>query len=170
MATVLRNDAPYVTDLANAVNNLKAQIGAGSAFHLDVSEVTVTAPNGAGTLAGAIALANNIIAVLKFHFADTLTHKAADSTSLPSPLDPVNATLANAESCANSLHTAWGTHIASTAVHYNADAVNTDGSSSASDQATTDTRLNALKAAINAHFGSGGAPSGVAPSIRAVSA
>ena len=153
--------------MAASVNALKAQIGAGSSFHLDVSERTVVAANGDGTLATALVLVNQLAAVYTFHIADALLHKAADTAHPLTVAYPV-ATLADAETLANNIKTKWALHIASTAAHFNADATNVTTAANASSQGTLDTLLNDLKTQLNAHFGASGAPAGVAPSIRLV--
>lgn len=162
MATVVRITDPNVAAWAAAHNDLKKQVGAGSHFHLDASEETVTAAD-ATSLATSLALCNNMIGVLRFHFADTLACKAADATSLPALGAAVD--LASAITAANLMRTSWATHIASTAVHYNADATNTiSGTPAASDQTTLNTLLTAFKPVVNAHLAD--APS--SKSIRAI--
>lgn len=163
MATVVRNTSPEIPIFVTAFNALKAQIGAGANFHLDKSEVTVTAAN-ATDLPTSLALCNNIIGVYTFHFADTLAHKTADATSLPAIGAAVD--LASAQTAANAIKTAVGTHIGSSTVNYNADATNTISSANASDQTTLNTLLNELKTDINAHMASGPA----AASLRQVAA
>lgn len=169
MATVVRKTTPEVSLWATAVNAVKTQIGAGSAYHLDVSEVTVTAGNGDGTLATALTLVNQLAAVYTFHIADALAHKAADATDVLTVSYPV-ATLANAESLANNIKAKYNLHIASTSAHFNADITNGVTAADATDQGTLDTLITQIKAKLNAHFGTGGAPTNCAASIRVVGA
>lgn len=163
MATVLRNIDPIIQSVADAHNDLKAQIGAGAFFHLDKSEVTVTAAN-ATDLATSLVLCNQAIAVYRFHFADTLALKAADATALPALGAAID--LASANTAANLIKTSHATHIASTAAHYAADATNTVLTANATDLTTLMALLNDIKAKINAHMASG--PAG--KSLRVVSA
>lgn len=162
MATVIRMMDPTVSVWASAHNALKAQIGAGSHFHLDASEVTATAAN-ATDLATSLALCNNIIGVLTFHFADTLALKAADTTALPALGAAVD--LASAVTAANLCKASYNTHCGLTTKHYNADATNTTSSTNASDQSTLNTLLNEMKSDINAHL----ADAPAAASVRAIS-
>ncbi|HEU4615554.1 MAG TPA: hypothetical protein VFS15_25845 [Kofleriaceae bacterium] len=145
--------------IADAHNALKAQIGAGSAFHLDKSERTVTAAD-AADLATSLVLANDIKAIYEFHLADTLAHKAADAA----PALTKATDLASAETLANAIKADYNTHRASTTYHYNADATNAVASADATDQASLNTLLNEMKGDLNAHLASG--PS--AASLRAV--
>lgn len=161
MATVLRKIDPLVQTIADAHNDLKAQIGAGSAFHLDKSEETITAAN-ASDLATSLTLVNQLKAVYEFHRVDTLAHKAADSTDSISSATAID--LASAITLANEIKAKYNTHIASTTYHYNADATNAVAAADATDQGTLDTLANAIKTAINAHMASGPA----AKSLRAV--
>lgn len=163
MATVVRNTSPEIPIFTAGFNALKAQIGAGAFFHLDKSEVIVTAAN-ATDLPTSLALCNNIIGVYTFHFADTLPHKIADVTALPAIGAAVDLT--SAQTAANAIKVAVGTHIASTTVNYAADATNTIASANATDQSSLNTLLNELKTDINAHMAS--APA--APSYRLVPA
>jgi hypothetical protein len=161
MATVLRNTDPLCRVVATAHNSLKAQIGAGSFFHLDKSERTVTAAN-ASSLATSITLANDVMGVYLFHLADTLGHKVDD----PAPALVKATSLATAITLANAIKSDYNTHRASTTYHYTADATNTITSADATDQTSLNTLLNELKTDINAHMASGPA----AASIRLVDA
>jgi hypothetical protein len=164
MATVIRDVDPIVRTMATVINGIRAQIGAGSSYHLDASEQTVTAAD-CTDLPTALVLCVQMIGVLRFHFADTLALKVADATSLPLVSDPID--LASAITAANLMRTSWGTHIASTAKHYNADSTNTiSGTAAATDLASLITLLNAHKAVINTHMAS--APAG--HSLRVVGA
>lgn len=170
MATVLRKINPYVQPLADAVNSLKTQIGAGSHFHLDASEVTALLAN-ATDLPSAIALVNQIKRVWNGgyggtypgHTQDLLAHKAVDSADVTAVADA--ADLTTAEALANDLKAKFNTHIASTTYHYNADATNTIAAANATDLASLETLVNAIKTSLLAHWAS--APS--AASLRVVS-
>ncbi len=163
MATVLRNTSPELPTVVAAINDLKAQVGAGSSFHLDQSEVTITAAN-ASDLATSLTLCNNIIGVARFMFADTLAHKVVDATSLPALGAAVDLT--SAQTAANLIKASYNTHRASTTYHYNADSTNTITSADATDQSSLNTLLNELKTDINAHMLSGA----TGDAIRLVSA
>lgn len=162
MATVLRKQGPFVQAFADAHNDLKAQIGAGSSFHLDKSEKTVTKAN-ASSLATSLVLVNEILGVYKFHMADKLAHKVV-GVALASYAPATDLTTAMAR--ANDVKAKMNTHIASTTYHYTADATNGISSPDATDQASLNTLLNEIKTDLNAHMGSGPA----AKSIRVVPA
>lgn len=162
MATVLRKTEPYVAVLATAINSLKAQIGAGSSFHLDKSEKTVTAAN-ASSLATSLTLVNQLLAVYRFHMADTLAHKV---TGVALASYSAATDLATAITRANDIKAKYEVHRASTTYHYNADSTNTIAAADATDQTSLNTLLNELKTDFNAHMASG--PTGA--SIRAVNA
>lgn len=159
MATVIRKTDPLVQTMADAHNDLKAQIGAGAHFHLDKSEQTVTAAD-ASDLATSITLSNQIMAIYLFHVGDTLAHKVAETAPAL-----VKATdLASAETLLNAIKADFNTHIASTTYHYNADSTNTIATANATDLASAEALATAIKAAFNAHMADGPA----AKSLRAV--
>lgn len=162
MATVLRNTHPVVRPFADAHNDLKAQIGAGSHFHLDASERTVTAAD-ATDLATSLILVNQILAVYRFHMADTLAHKTT-GVALASYVPATD--LATAITRANDVKSKYNTHIASTTYHYNADSTNDVASSNATDQDSLNTLVNDIKAQMVAHL----ADAPAAASIRVVPA
>lgn len=162
MATVLRNIDPLLAHVCTAHNSLKAQIGAGSSFHLDASEKTITAAN-ASDLATSLTLVNQILAVYQFHMADTLAHKVT-GVALASYAEAT--TLATAITRANDIKAKYNVHRASTTYHYTADSTNVTAASDATDQSSLNTLLNELKTDINAHMAS--APS--AASLRLVDA
>lgn len=151
MATRVTNFDPLCSVLCTAYNALKSQIGAGSSFHLDASEVTVTAAD-ATDLPTSLALCNNLIGVLTFHFADLLAIKVVDATSLPALGAGVDLT--SAVTAANLMKASYNTHRASTAKHYNADATNVVTSADATDQASLNTLLTEMKGDVNAHLAS----------------
>jgi hypothetical protein len=161
MANVLRKYDPLCSVVATNHNALKAQIGAGSNFHLDKSERAVTAAN-ASSESTSIALANDVMNVYLFHLADTLAHKEED----PAPALVKATTLATAITLANAVKADYNTHRASTTYHYNADSTNAVAASDASDQSTLNTLLNEIKTDLNAHMASGPA----AASLRLVDA
>jgi hypothetical protein len=160
MATVVRLSDPLAAPLCAAVNALKLQIGAGSSFHLDASEVTVTAAN-ASDLATSLTLCNQLIGVFTFHFADLLAHKVVAVSTLPALGAALD--LATAITAANLMKASHNTECGSTARHYTADATNTTAAANATDQSSLNTLLNELKTDLNAHMAS--APT--APSLRA---
>lgn len=172
MATVVRDTSPTTPVLCSAINALKAQIGAGSNFHLDKAEVSIVSAN-ASSLATSLTLANELAAVFyggsaltawPGHLNDTLAHKVKDATNTRS--SALATSLATAIALANELKADFNAHIASTTYHYTADATNTIATADATDQSSVNTLLNAIKTAVNAHMASG--PS--APSLRLVTA
>lgn len=163
MATRIRKTDTWVQPVADAHNALKVQIGAGSKYHLDASELIPVAGAPSGLPACLVTL-KNLIACYIFHAADLLALKVADAGSLPLPTDPVDLTTAN--TAANLLKTFHGTHIASTTIHYNADSTNTITSANATDQGSLETLLAELLTDFTAHIAN--APS--APSLRTVAA
>lgn len=162
MATVVRNTHPLAALICESHNALKKQIGAGSSFHLDASEVKVTGANATDD-ATSIALGNEITAVLTYHLGDALGHKAVVAGT---PGDPGATTLAAAYTAANANKAAYNTHIALTTAHFNADETNAVAAADATTGGSLLTLVNAMKAAMNAHLAS--APS--APSLRLVQA
>ncbi len=162
MATVLRNTHPAMAPMATAFNSLKAQIGAGSSFHLDASEQTISVAN-ASDLATSLALVNQLLVVYRFHMVDTLAHKVVgvDLASYAEATD-----LASAIARANDIKAKYNVHRASTTYHYSADATNVTAAADATDQTSLNTLLNELKVDLNAHMAS--APA--AASLRLVNA
>lgn len=174
MATQWRKTAPELTLIANAHNDLKAQIGAGSSFHMDkgTAEYAVSAAN-ASDLATSLTLVNQIRLILlggggllASHLADTLAHKVVDTTDAATIAAPAATDLTTAITLANQIKSAYNTHIASTTYHYNADATNAVSSANASDQSSLNTLLNEIKTDFNAHIASGPASA----SIRVIDA
>lgn len=164
MATRIRNTQPELATLVAAHNANVARVGAGSSFHLDTSEASVTAAN-ASSLQTSLDLVNNLLGVYAFHMADTLAHKVA-GVALASYAPATDLTSAIAR--ANDIKAKYNTHIASTTHHYNADATNATAASNATDQASLNTLLNELKSDINAHIA--GAPSPAHATLRLVGA
>lgn len=163
-----RNTHPTLQQAADAINSLKAQIGAGSSFHLAASVDNVTAAN-ASDLATLITLTNNLIVVYRAHLEDTsyveggaLSHKVPD----PAPALVIASDLATCITALNAIKSDYNTHRASTTYHYNADATNVTTSADATDLSSAQTLANEIKTDLNAHIAS--APTGT--SIRMVSA
>lgn len=146
--------------LAAAINDLKAQIGAGAAFHLDKSEITVTAAV-ASDLPTSLVLVNQMLGFYKFHMADTLAHKVA---GLPLASYVPATDLASAIARANDIKAKYNVHAVSTTYHYTADVV--IATADATVLADLQTLLNAERTALIAHAASGPA----AKSIRVVAA
>ncbi len=163
MATVLRNTDPNASVYVAVHNALKKQIGAGANFHLDISEVVVSAAN-ATDLATSLTLCNQLIGVGVFMLADTLAHKVVDPTSWPAL--GAGLDLASAITAANLMKATYNTHRASTTYHYTADSTNVSAATNASDQSTLNTLLNDLKTQLLAHMASGP----TCPSLRLVGA
>lgn len=132
MATVIRNTLPELATIVAAHNALVTQIGAGSNFHMDKYEVAACSSANASSLATSLTLCNELIYHLRFHFADTVAHKVADTTSLPAIGAAVD--LPSAQTAANLMKASYNTHRASTTFHYNADSTNTITSADATDQ------------------------------------
>lgn len=162
MATVVRNTEPMASVVCAALNDLKAQVGAGAHFHMDASEVTVTAAD-AVDLGTSLTLVNQLLDVYQFHMADLLAHKVA-GVALASYVHATDLTSAKAR--ANDIQAKYNTHIASTTYHYNADGTNASAAAAATTQGTLNTLLNELKACLNAHMAN--APA--AKSLRLVDA
>lgn len=161
MARVIYDTSPDRPVIATAINDLKAQIGAGAFFHLDKYENTVTLAD-AVDQATAIALVNQIKAVYNGtgqvgaapgHRLDDLAHKAVDSTDAVA--SPAATDLASAITLANEIKGDYNTHIASATYHYNADATNAVAAANATDLASLLTLVNQIKAKLNAHMASG---------------
>lgn len=168
MATQWKPTHPVLPQVATAINAIKAQIGAGSSFHLDVSDINVTATN-ASDAATLLRLTNDLIVVYRAHLEDpafaeggALSHKVADTA----PSLTIATDTASCITALNAIKSGYNTHRASTTYHYNADATNAVTSSDATDQASAITLANEIKTDLNAHIAS--APS--AASIRMVSA
>lgn len=151
MATVLRNTSPEFAPLVAAHNDVRAQIGAGSAYHMDVCEQTVTAAN-ATDLPTLLVLVNQITSIYTFAMADLLAHKVA-GVALASTANAVD--LATALAAANDIKAKYNTHIASTTYHYTADVANAVAAANGTVLADTITLANAIKTAVNAHMASG---------------
>lgn len=164
MATVLRNTEPSLAAVAAAHNDLKAQIGAGSHFHLDKSEVKPSSAS-ATDLPSAITRLQNLMAVYNFHQADLLACKAVDAHTLAESIASVKD-LASAETAANDLKAKYNLHIADTGSHYNADATNAVATANATDLATLEALVNSIYTELTAHLADG--PS--AASLRLVGA
>jgi len=157
MAKQWYHSHPLYQLAADAHNDLKKQLGAGSSFHLDAYESPVASAN-ATNLATAVTLVNEIRAVHNFMMSDTLAHKVADVTdptvqALANP-NAGDGGLAQAIALANDIKAKYNVHIASTTYHYTADATNAVAAANASDLATLQTLVNAIKTAINAHMAS----------------
>ena len=166
MATRIRNVHNVLKPIVDAFDSLKAQIGAGSNFHLDASELTVTFSSLSGSDADATTAALNaayeIAWVFYKHRTSSLEHVAAESATAPAK----PATLAAAYTLINAVKAAYNTHIASTSYHFNADSSNEVSTTDASSLSTLQTLANAFKTKLNAHIVS--APS--APSLRLTNA
>ncbi len=163
MATTWRTIDPYLTQIAAALNAIKAQIGAGSSFHLDVSDINVTAAN-ATDAASLLTLSKNLVTVYRQHLEDplyidggVLSHKAVDTApALTMPTDTASCITA-----LNAIKGDYNTHRASTTYHYNADGTNAVSSSDATDEASAITLANEIKTDLNAHIASAPAASSI---------
>ena len=175
MATLLVRSTPEFAVIGAAHNALKAQIGAGAKFHLDVSEVTLTAP-AATDLATSLALANQAKAVytggalgpFPGHRLDALAHLATDAVNAIA--SPDATTLATALTLANELKADYNLHRTQAGVHYTNDATNVVTAAAAVDLATLVTLVNDVRTQLLAHWGAASAPTNVAPSLRVVDA
>jgi hypothetical protein len=153
--------------LSDAINSLKTQIGAGSNYHLDKAEYSVTAPD-ADTAPKAYVLANQLLAVCIFHAQDLLAHKAFPAgdggdeilafVKATDDTTCIALVLALAE---------WYTdHIGLTSAHYSADSTNTLTSLTVTTIGQAETVATDMKAKLNAHFSSDTLAGPSAPSIR----
>ena len=163
MARTVRLTNPLVPVLAAAHNDLKAQIGAGAAFHLDKSESTVGLPD-ASDLTSALALVNrcrqvydgtgSAFTAYPGHRHDLLAHRVADVAN--GCVSPRAIDLATGCTAATEMKGKFDAHLTQAGVHYTNDTTNSVG---AVPDATTlpslITLATALKAALNAHLGSG---------------
>lgn len=158
MATVVRNTDPSLPILCAAINSIKAQIGAGSSYHLDAYERPVTAAN-ATDLPTLLTLVNELRGSSLVQRADTLAHKVVDATTIAAP---AATDLATAITLMNELKADFNVHAVSLTYHYTVDTViaTADGTI----LADTITLANAFKTKINAHTAS--APAGA--SLRLV--
>lgn len=157
---------PVNPSTGSSTTGITTAVGSTTYFHRAVSEITVTAAAGDGTLAKALLLVNNLFAVymgsatnrtagaFPGHVYDTLVHKAADSTNLTTSTYPATD-LTSACTLANELYTDYNAHLTQSGVHDNNDGTNTASSSSATDQSSLDTRLNDLRTKMIAHIASG---------------
>jgi ribosome-associated translation inhibitor RaiA len=152
MAKVIRKSSPMAQYLADAINDLKAQIGAGAFFHLDKCELSVTVAD-ATDLPTALLLCQNIQAIWAFHGLDTLAHKVADGVDVT--VAPIPTDLATAITWANEFKADYNLHIASTTYHYNADATNAVAAANATILSDLLTLINQEKSKLNAHIVSG---------------
>lgn len=154
MATLVRDIDPLASVVCDAHNAIKAQIGAGSSFHLDKSErvlsFTTLSGTGAANEALAIAATNELMGVYLFHIADVLAHKEAGvAPALVKATD-----LATAYTLATAIKADYGTHIADTDLHYNADSTNTVAAADATTLSSLQTLVNEMKntTALAAHM------------------
>lgn len=163
----LKGDLAFA--LAKAFNEFKKEVSLGLAsakVHADItskaaggdwrgpnsaSALTVTAANGAGTLAALRTLCLDIYNVYLAHLADDLAHKVADPA--PVLVKPTSSsTLVDLQTFVNAVKADYNTHRASTTYHGVADGTNTITSADATDQASADTLANELKADLNLHM------------------
>lgn len=187
MARILRKTDKSQSDIALAVNDLKAYVVAqfrlaqadiaalnthdtlvgtflAPGFHNDQSERPGTWAANAADLPTSITLANMARAVYEFHRVDILAHANADTTnalSAPAALD-----LATTVALANDIKAKFNAHRTQSTIHAANDATNSIATANATDLPSSITLLNAIKTAMTAHCASG--PS--AKSIRLVQA
>ena len=163
MATIVRNTDPTVALWASAHNALKAQIGAGSSYHLDAYETPVAAP-AATDLPSCIVMLNALRSTYVFHCSDTLALKVADTTNTVAAAALSAVDLPTSITMANQIKAAYEAHRVSTTFHYTADSTDVESAANATDLPSLITLVNDLKAKLNTHMAS--APA--AASIRVV--
>lgn len=148
------------------------KLHAGKILHADAVPAAANATPAASSLPTSVTLANSLYVTYVAHVASSCNqtykgatsgqgaHVAADATNaLSSGLTYPCVVLADVEAMANAIKTGWNAHCASTGAtgsgsHPIADTVNTVSAATAVDQGTSDTLLNALQTAINAHVAS----------------
>jgi hypothetical protein len=151
MATIWYRTDPLTARFAAAINDLKAQLGAGTSFHLDAYEQPVGSPN-ATDLPSALVLLNEIRAVHEVHKGDLLAHKFKGPALQTSKVIDLPTAIA----ASNAIKADFNLHISVAAIHYNVDQANAVGVADASDLPTLLILVNALKTSLNAHMA--GAP------------
>ncbi len=156
MATILRNTDPLCAVVAAAHNNLRRlAVGAGSKFHYDASEQTLTfttlSGTGAANEALAIAATNELMYVYQFHIRDTVAHIIAQAAE---PVLVKATSLATAYTLATAIKADYATHIADTDMHPNADSTNTVAAADATTLGSLQTLVNEMKntTALKAHM------------------
>lgn len=161
MAFRARNLTDTAVGALVAAINLRQTEAVASFFHADTTQKTtghytapvvtddlVTSANSSseGT---AVALVNEMKAVLNRHFADDYAH----NTAVSAQISTADATvLASAITLANAVKAAYNTHLAAANVHFNNDATNAVAAADATDQTSINTLLNEMKGDINAHI------------------
>lgn len=140
---------------ADAAHSYRVVFGyvphASAIVHKDADERTVTTAD-ASSLDTSIELARALVERYAAHRADTLHHKAADSTNTVATAKASIVDLASVITAANQLKVALNAHASQSGVHVVNDASLSVSTTDASDQGTANTLLNALKTAMNAHF------------------
>jgi hypothetical protein len=177
MALTVRRVNPALSIAIAVGHNKMCAQNVGASFHADLPSLTttdqnisisssalqVTATNSVDLTTG-IALATNIIGVMKVHLADGVAadpyacgaHKIADSVDL-ALIPAIPTDLPSLEACLNTLKSTFNAHltqVSPSAVHFTNDATNTVATANATDQATSNALANAIKSALNAHMGS----------------
>lgn len=156
----------FLFAMTASYNKMRAHLAtlSGTAYHADVSSATtgdfsnptvafqtVNSPD-ATSLATAVAIANEMREKFNEHCADTLAHKAADTTN---PVTTAVAGTADQTACnalLNALKTSFNAHLTQSGVHYNNDSANTVSTANATNLSTSEALATALKAAYNAHI------------------
>jgi hypothetical protein len=164
MAYRVRNTAETIAAAAVAANNLRQTEAVASFFHADTTQKTtghfsapvvtddlVTSANSSSE-ATAVALVNEMKAVVNRHFADDYAHNTAVSAAVTTADAIVGDSLVTAIALANALKAAYNTHLSASNVHFNNDGTNTVAAANATDQTSINTLLNEMKGDINAHI------------------
>lgn len=147
---------------ASGTTGITTAVGGTTKFHLDASEVTVTAADSSSE-ATALALVNEIAAVFygsptgtgnpyPGHALDTLAHVAADSTNGALTAARPATSLATAYTLANEIKADFNAHLTQSGVHVNNDGTNSIAAADATTQNSLNTLLNELKADLNLHM------------------
>jgi len=130
---------------------------AGTCYHAYPTAV-VSAADGDGTLAKLKLLLVDACTKFNTHCASECdastgvgTHLAADATNAPVTAT-TPADLPACQTRADALYTAYNAHLTQSGKHCTNDATNTAASAAATDQASSDTRCNDIKAKFNLHI------------------
>lgn len=172
MATlfVRKTDSAIVRALVkqyNALHDLVDGYGQVVQYHRDVSGVDsgnwespasvslqVSAAD-ATDLPTSVVLANNLLAVARQHIADGEAHLLADTTNAVTLVDGYATDLPSVEVVANHVRLKYLAHRTQGGIHVVNDTVNVASTTPATDQSTSNSLLNDLKAKLNAHISSG---------------
>jgi len=131
---------------------------AGTTYH-GAPSALVTAVDGDASVATLKLLTADLSLKFNSHCASECSatsgvgsHLAADATNAPVAVTAL-ADLAACQTRLDAIYTAFNTHLTQAGKHCTADSTNAASSAAATDQASSDTRANDLKAKLNLHIG-----------------